>query len=411
MIIEFKNAKKTENGECAISKVVSTLGIRTARGYFDIATMPENVPIDVNPRKNHIDSEVTDAIEKSLSEGNPLFMEMNRGLLIICEDVKIDEDKNSVTVKVNNDPYEGIADGGHTYRCIVKYLQSLKTSSIPIKKDKMYVPIEFVWGDAESRQKYALLISIARNTAKQVSDIAIANKLGKFDMLNKFWYGQPWSFRVVYEESRTAELGIGKILQILNIFNMDNCKAKDGSFNPKSAINSKDGCNKSYETLYDAYGETTRNPYYAMRNIIIDIFNLYDFIESRIPELAINKLKIDWNSFESGNGRGRKKFGEITKDRKTLFYDNKKLYYCPRVFVKPMLSVLRPLIGLDDDGFYKWNTDPFNFFERYGAEFVKILCEYYSNDGNHSPSETAKNCSMWNDLYKKSIESIENDRK
>jgi hypothetical protein len=76
-----------------------------------------------------------------------------------------------------------------------------------------------------------------------------------------------------------------------------------------------------------------------------------------------------------------------------------------------MLSVLRQLIGLDDDGFYKWNTDPFNFFEKYGVEFVKILCEYYSNDGNHSPSETAKNCSMWNDLHNKSIESVENDRK
>ena len=61
------------------------------------------------------------------------------------------------------------------------------------------------------------------------------------------------------------------------------------------------------------------------------------------------------------------------------------------------------------------STDVYEFFEmnaaEYGVEFVKILCEYYSNDGNHSPSETAKNCSMWNDLHNKSIESVENDRK
>lgn len=406
MIIEFNNLMKNTKGDVQIPEPYERLGINSVKVNVDISTLPHNIPTTVNPRQTHVDSDVTQAIENSLSQNHPLFHELNRGLLIICESITIDRENNSVSIKVENDPYEGIADGGHTYRCILKYLDHLKEQGLELGNDKMYVPVEFVWGAEDTRKGYAINISIARNTAKAVSDTAIDNKAGKYNMLSKLWESQPWFLKVVYEDVPKADITINDILQILNIFNMSNCSIKDGKFNPKASSNTKSSVNKNYSALYDTYGESINNPYFAMRNIMIDIIKLYDLIETTIPVCA-NNIGIDWNEFETGTGRCANKFGK-KKAGKSLFYENKKTYYCPNSFVKPILAALRQIVGIDENGFYKWNTNPYEFLKNYEQNFVKILVYYYSKDNNKTPSVTANNREMWDKIYCESLRIVEN---
>ena len=393
MIIEFKDIMLGKDGESSIAPVIEKCGMLTTRAYFDLSSLPKDIPQDVNPRKTHVDSDVTKAIETSLSQFNPLFHEMNRGLVIICEDVKIDREKNTLTIRICNDPYEGIADGGHTYRCIMNYINKLP-------KGVMYVPIEFDWGDEDARRKYALLISIARNTARSVSAEAIAEHRGEYEMLKEVWEGQPYAFRVIYEGNAEAELSIAKILKMLNTFDMSKFKNKDGEFQSKG-INTKKSRVDHYTALYKKYGKTIENPYYAMRNIILDIFDCYELYEKNMPIYAA-QAHIEWGSLLRGSGKKPQRFDAINPGE-TLFNSEKKISYSPRTMIFTLLVTLRPLVEIGEDGFYRWKRDPREFIEEYGVEFVDIVFrKYYINNNNHIPAQTADNISLWEDLYEAS---------
>ena len=41
----------------------------------------------------------------------------------------------------------------------------------------------------------------------------------------------------------------------------------------------------------------------------------------------------------------------------------------------PLLAGLRALVGYDDKGKAHWNTNPFQFFDRHGADMVNCLME------------------------------------
>jgi len=348
----------------------------------DIKDIPKNIPMDTNPREQKLTTAVAKKIKNSLiNPGANNFYLLNRGLLLSAEKVLYNSKNNTVNVVFSDTNVHGDIDGGHTYKIIQENQDELDYG-------QQYVKIEILTGVEDMFQELAS----ARNTSTQVQDKSIAELYNRFEIIKQAIKNESFSKNVFFEENAEGTIDVSDILALLNLFNID----RYPELNDYAIIsyNGKKQCIDYYIKQHIEKGETLENPYVKMKNIMVDIFKLYD------------KLELNSRDYYSGGISGKKYalVKGVTKKKdgkpafKTKFYHNNTDYLTPNGFLLPIMGAFRALVEIDDNGYYKWKKNPFEVMDKLGADLMESTVDMSRTLGNN-PSMAGKNKQLWKNLY------------
>lgn len=233
----------------------------------DVKDIPDNFPMETNPREQKMTTNVAKRIKESLLNASELnFYLLNRGILLSAKDVSYSNYSNEMTISFEDSEVHGNVDGGHTYRTILQYRDQLD-------RGQQYVKIEILTGIEGIFQSLAA----ARNTSVQVQDKSIAELEDRFDIIKNTLANESYISRVFFKENDTGDIDVADLLALLNMFNITRYNGMV-SF-PINSYSSKKKCIDLYIADHKQYGESGENPYVKMIGIMPDIFRLYDAIE------------------------------------------------------------------------------------------------------------------------------------
>lgn len=351
--------------------------------YFaicDIKDIPEDIPMSTNPRNQSMGTAVVKKIKQSINNtSEPNFYLLNRGIVISAASIHYDNNNGNLTITFIDEDVHGNVDGGHTYKAILAERKK-------IDYGQQYVKLEILTGIEDFFQSLAA----ARNTSTQVQDKSIAELENRFNLIKNTISEEPFSKSVYFRENDTGDIDVADIISLLTLFNVD--KYPDMNTFPAIAYSGKKKCIDYFIDAHKANGETSANPYFRMRSIMLDIFKLYDKLETDIG-----------NYYKQKNASGR--YGSVkgvttpkgdTKF-KSKFYKNEMDYQSPTGFLYPILGAFRALVK--DDGIeFSWKKDPFKILDKVGAELVETTVERSRTLGNNAQA-VGKDIGNWKTLY------------
>lgn len=346
----------------------------------DVKDIPDNIPMETNPREQKMTTNVAKKIRESLLNTGELdFYLLNRGILLSAKEVSYSNYSNEMTICFEDFDVHGNVDGGHTYRTILEYRDQLEPG-------RQYVKIEILTGIEGIFQSLAA----ARNTSVQVQDKSIAELENRFDIIKNALAAESYMPRVFFKENDSGDIDVADLLAILNMFNIDRYSGKDAF--PVNSYSSKKKCIDLYINDHRQYGESQNNPYVKMAGIMPDIFRLYDAIE-----VGMNRFYRQKNA----NGRyGSTKGVQVPKPGQELqskFFCNSLDAASPNGFIYPILGAFRALLE-ERDGRYVWKANPFDILEKVGPELVDSTVSMSRSLGNN-PQSVGKESNIWKTLY------------
>ena len=346
----------------------------------DVKDIPDNFPMETNPREQKMTTNVAKKIKESLLNTSELnFYLLNRGILLSAKDVSYSNYSNEMTISFEDCEIHGNVDGGHTYRTILQYRDQLDPG-------QQYVKIEILTGIEGIFQSLAA----ARNTSVQVQDKSIAELEDRFDIIKRTLAGESYISRVFFKENDVGDIDVADLLAVLNMFNIARYNGM-ASF-PINSYSSKKKCIDLYIADHKQHGETTANPYVKMEKIMPDIFRLYDAVETGMNRFYRQK--------NPGGRYGSTKGVQVPKpgqDFRSKFQSNDLDVASPNGFIYPVLGAFRALIE-EKDGYYCWKKNPFAVLEKVGSDLVESTVSMSRSLGNN-PQSVGKDPNIWKTLF------------
>lgn len=347
----------------------------------DVREIPDNIPTKTNPREQNMRTKVAGRIKDGLTSKHSPFFILNRGILLSVKDYKFDNSNSELTIFIEDETVHGNVDGGHTYKTILTYRDELDPNI------KQYARIEILTGIEDIFED----VAAARNTSVQVQDKAIAELKQKFNMIKESIESEPFKDDIAYKENEDKDIDVTDILTLLYMFNLDKHNTREKM--AVSAYSSKQTCVKEYTSTFDKYeNEIEKNPYYKMKNVMTDIFKLYDLVETSMAR--------KYREGNNGGMYGRVKGVEISKSEnkfKSKFYKKNMDHRTPKGFLYPIVGAFRALLA-EKDGVYYWKADPMEYFEEIGKNLVGDTVERSRTLGNN-PNAVGKDTGTWKQLY------------
>jgi len=355
-------------------------GIKSPECYevlVDIKDLPTDMNFQTNPRFQNMKTKVVKKIKESLQIDDNSFHLKNRGILLSAKSVKFNNITGDLSLEFEDPTVHGNVDGGHTYHAILEVRDNISHTH--------FVKLEIMTGIENIFE----LVAAARNTSVQVQDKAIAELSNKFQFVKDFIANEPFSGDIAYKDNDDKDIEIIYIISLLYMFNID--KFNSPNVAPVNACTATQNCMKDFLEVYDkTENDLSENPYYKMKNIIIDIFMLHD-------ELQKNINNYYRQTFGNGARYGQVK-GVIVGGTTSTFYRYDIEHTTPKGLIFPILGSLRALVE-EENGFYRWKSDPFEYLNRLGKNLVGETIERHRSLGNN-PASVGKDSNHWKQLYR-----------
>ncbi|WP_044022236.1 AIPR family protein [Bacillus sp. SG-1] len=364
------------------------LNPQTYQAYVDVKDIPDNFPMETNPREQKLNTKTAKSIKDSLIDESDLnFQLKNRGILLTAESVTYDSHKKEMVITMSDMTYHGNVDGGHTYKLIKQHKNDVNGPK--------YVKIEVITNSEDIFQELAA----ARNTSVQVQDKSIAELENKFFLLKD---SMPRNIvnEIAFKENDIKRIPVENIIAILSCFDIS---AYGDNNQPVSAYSAKGTMIKRYLKYFKEYEEVKQygNPFHAMKNIIPSILDLYDHLECNISNYYVKGSK---------NGRFGAVKGVKTGNLKSELYGNKIDHGTPKGLILPIVAAFRTLVKEDaKTGYYTWKADPIKYLEILGPDLVYSTVERSRTLGNN-PNAAGKDAQHWKSLYFEVNNKYLNDR-
>lgn len=351
----------------------------------DVKDLPNNIPMETNPRMQNEKTRVAKKIQVSLTNHNERnFYLLNRGMLLSAKSVSYNNESDIVSVLFEDLKVHGNVDGGHTYSIIKEYSEQLEHG-------EQFVKVEVLIGVEDMFEQLAA----ARNTSVQVSDTSIAELENRFELIKDAFRAESFYNDISYKQNDVKRIDVSDILSILNLFNIEKYPTDQISPLPIVSYSSKKACSDYYIEEHKRHeADQKNNPYHKMMGIMPSIARLYDELETRMAE------------FYKGDSTGVKKYGLITgvstvkagrPKYKSKFYEIEMEYSSPNGFLYPILGAFRALVT-EKDGRYVWLYDPIEVLNNLGKDLVASTIQM-SRDLGNNPNATGKNSNLWQTLF------------
>ncbi len=351
----------------------------------DVKDIPEELLewMETNPRKQNIRGGVAKKIKASLLEERDFHL-LNRGILLSAQDVTYNNYDNKMKIVFTDPEYHGNVDGGHTLRVILDNRDELD-------EGQQYVKLEILTGVEGIFEDLAA----ARNTSTQVQDKSIANLRDYFELIKDAISTEEFKDRVYFMENDDGDIDVGDVLAVLNLFNIDAYHDMD-SF-PLVSFGSRKKCIDIYIKSYEKYEDSPENPFVKMKPIMIDIFKLYDYLETQMYSYYREKNPSGRYGLVGGVTTPKETKKGPKKQLKTKFYCNNIAHGSPNGFIFPILGALRALLE-EKNGVYSWICDPYKVLDKVGPELLCTTIDRSRTLGN-LPGQVGKDSGNWRTLY------------
>lgn len=348
--------------------------------YVNINDVPEGIPMATNPRDQNVRTAVATAIKDSLLSNDGYFHLKNRGIVISADKVHYNNQKEEVTLTFSDDSIHGNVDGGHTYKIICE------------NKDEQlqqYVQFEVMTDVGDIIEKLAE----ARNTSVQVDQKSLAELARKFEPIKEAIEGMQFYNRISFKQNQVEQdeetgrnLKMIDAREIVAIINMFNVEKYSQTTHPIQAYSSK---GKMLEMYLD-----NPNEYRKYINIIPDIFDLYDAVETEFAD-----------SYNNGGGRyGRKKYSGYRDGKsvtKSKFGLSDMVYRIPDGLIYPVVAAFRSMVVFNESTEkYEWvnGLDTIAMWSKCKDELAGKIMNFASSVGDN-PNTVGKDANIWDLAY------------
>lgn len=338
-----------------------------------------------NPREQKMTTNVAGKIIESL-DSNSNFHELNRGILMSVHSITYDNQKEIVTLAMEDSETHGNIDGGHTLRAIL----DAKTKNA--LSDDRYVFAEFFTG-IESPVELAA----ARNTSVQVDLKSIAELENSFEVLKAAFQYIPFKNRIAYKMNEhyntegVTPIDVREVLAIILMFSqlIYPYKTSSGTISESQPVQCYTGKEMSLKKFLNLGKEKREEMIRDMTPIISDIFELWDKIE---------------RNFAAESNKAGKRYGT----RKYSKYDNGVIvdyaqfsgeslqYSVPKGIMYPIVGSFRALVKVNDDGSYAWIKKPIEVWNTLGGKLTSTILD----EKTENPDVLGKNTNLWSNLFK-----------
>lgn len=341
--------------------------------------------MQTNPREQKMTTNVAKNITESLKE-NENFHELNRGIVMSVEKVNYDNKTGTVQVQLNDPEVHGNIDGGHTLRAIFELNEK------QIMDEDRFVFMEIFTG-IESPVELAS----ARNTSVQVDLKSIEELQKSFDTLKLIMKDLKFSNRIAYKMNEhynedVNPIDVREILALITMFSQTLYPYKniDGTLNDQQPIQcytGKEATLKRFVNLDKLDRDKMLN---NMKNIIPDIFRIWEYIETHYSELSNTAGK-------RYTSRKYAKYNDKEVVSKSSFEEKAMHYIVPKGMIYPIVGAFRALVKIDPvTNEYIWAKNIDLMLDKMASKLVGIVLDEKADN----PDVIGKNANLWSNLFK-----------
>ncbi|WP_019785862.1 AIPR family protein, partial [Streptococcus sobrinus] len=240
-------------------------GVTTYFAYINFRDLPDNLPLEVNPREPKMTTNVGKTLKEAVESSDTDFDINNRGIVLVAKGFKFDTSKSMITLDLGNDPKEfGILDGGHTYTAIKEKRDALNDD---INK---YVRLEIIVGENLTVSR----IADARNTSANVSDEALLELDDKFDFIKEAVKNESYAKDIAFKDNSPERLRVNELLKLIYIYNVYEFTTANEI--PIKAYSSKMAVLKDLKKDL----ESKKNDYFNLAKLLPELVRLYNTVET-----------------------------------------------------------------------------------------------------------------------------------
>lgn len=361
----------------------------------DVTDIPNDIPMDTNPRDQKLTTGVARTIEGSLvgndgSTPDHEFYLLNRGMLLSAKSVIYDNIGNVVTVLFEDWSVHGDVDGGHTYEII-------KKNQDKIEPGTQFVKIEILTGVED----FFANLAAARNFSNPVNQSSIDELNKLFSIIHDEFDDAPYGDDIRYKQFGPERVNVDDLVAILTMFDIDRYPVNGFGMGdmPVLAYSAKSRCRDYFVDCAKRKEKdpSWENPFEHMRPIMRQIVDLYEYVEANIGEF--------YNPDNNGKQYGRTKgvSGEKGKhEKRSRFYNNEIDYNSPNGFIYPIVGAFRALVRKDEHGDYYFCKNPIDILKKSAgtSSVANVLVEnVLSVSREKGPNATGKAASLWAQLF------------
>jgi hypothetical protein len=368
-------------------------------GYIKVINLPfDNLPLEINPRAQNLNSRVAKQIENGLVEDSEVFHLLNRGLTITALSANYDPKKEILDLEMAGENY-GNLDGAHSFAVIRKNVQPFLTPQDGVEAPpymNAYVPFKILTG---IKGELVVDVAAALNTSAQVHEESLANLAGDFDWIKELFKDTKFGKLIAYRENENSNLFPIDIREVIALLTMFHQKFESSDTPPIQSYASKGRCLQLFRE--DPAG------FKKLSNIAIDICELYDFIHFRFAEVYEQIGGLSGSGTEDLRKSKQTKLAKVTGVKK--FDEGFDLHYLGRLatyrlsdgWIYPALAAMRGIVGYRGE-FARWKMKPQIAFDSLANSIVKATLETSRQLGK-SPNAVGKSQTHWIALHEKII--------
>ncbi len=376
-----KSFKKMENPTSDGSKRVKYVCYAQANSI----PLELNDWMKTNPREQKMTTNVAKNIINSLID-NTNFHELNRGIVLSVSNVSYDNKMGVVTIELGDPEIHGNIDGGHTLRAIFE-LQEKK-----VIDDDRYVFLEIFTGISSPVE-----LASARNTSVQVDLKSIEELQKSFDVLKDILKDLKFSDRIAYKMNEhynddVNPIDVRDVLSLIIMFSQEiYCyKNPEGTLNDQQPIQCYTGKEATLKRFVNLGKEKREKMLNDMRDIIPDIFKIWEYIEANFDKLA---LKV-------GKRYTSRKYAKYNDEEwvcSSSYFEKKLHFVVPKGLIYPIVGAYRSLVIIDPKTHkYKWTKNIDEMLANTASKLVGIVLD----EKTDNPEVVGKNVNLWSNLFK-----------
>lgn len=338
-----------------------------------------------NPREQKMTTNVAKNIMNSLIE-NENFHELNRGIVLSVNKVTYDNKSKKVQIQLEDPEIHGNIDGGHTLRAIFE-LNEKQTM-----QEERYVFLEIFTGIDSPVE-----LASARNTSVQVDLKSIEELQKSFEVLKDVTKQLKFSGRIAYKMNEHYNddinpIDVREIIALISMFSQTlyPFKNTDGTLNDQQPIQcytGKEATLKRFVKIEKIDREKMLN---NMRDIIPDIFKIWEYIETNYAELSQKAGK-------RYTARKYSRYNEKEIVSKSVFEEREMHYIVPKGMIYPIVGAFRALVKINPQtNKYEWAKNIDLILEKMASKLVGIVLD----EKAENPDVIGKNINLWSNLFK-----------
>ena len=339
----------------------------------------------INVRDPKLTGGVAGKIRESLTDEPESFFFKNRGITLMVGKTNFDNQTNLLSIEFSDLRLHGLLDGGHTFKVIQEYVESLQQAEKA--GINAFARIEIIEGIEDIED--VVNIVEARNTSTQVRAQSLEELRGNYDQIKKVLEGKPYADSIAYKEYELSDEGLKKDLDVRDLLSYLVCfdaENYQGNKHPIIAYSSKGAVIEHFKD----------NPEHMAKYIPLlpKILELRDHIYATLPE-AHN---------ENGGKFGKlTDVGERKKPEILVFSGESTKYKIPSGFIYPVLAAFRAAVNYQG-GKCSWKIDPIKFYDSIKGELAERVVEQAIEFRN--PNKMGKDRATWklcHDLVRLSV--------